>query len=1109
MNYRFHNLLGAPYRGGNVVINNNTQLISPVGNRVSVVDLVKSETVTLPCQSSSNISRIAVSPNGVFLLTVDDNKRCLFINLRRRVVLHRITFKDSVSVLKFSPNGDLIAVGTGQLVQIWRSPNFSMEFFPFQLVKTFSEFRGRITSLDWSPDSDYLLVGSKNLAVRLFCLKKFSNEDIKLSIEKKRSLLKPYLLLGNRDYATGVFFGVDKKTDRVCKAYTITHDCYIFSWVCGSEGRYDEMEDSHSEPLAPQTPEKGMDIDGEGGEGEIDGGIDGPGRKRKLFAKDVGDFEEEFGSLLHRKKWELARKDCFNQSPAKLTACDYHRGLDLVVVGFSNGVFGLYQMPDFICIHSLSISREKITTAIFNDLGNWLTFGCGRLGQLLVWEWRSESYIIKQQGHYFDVNCLAYSPDSQLLATGADDNKVKVWTVSSGFCYVTFSEHTNAVTALHFMANNHSLLSASLDGTVRAWDLIRYRNFRTFTTPDPTQFVSLTADQSGEVICAGTLDSFEIYVWSMKTGQCLDRLSGHEGPVHGLQFSPSNTILASSSWDKTVRLWDVFDGKGAVETFSHTHDVLTVVYRPDGKQIASSSLDGQIYFWDPIDGMLMYTIEGRRDISGGRLMTDRRSSANSSSGKCFTSLCYSADGSYILAGGRSKYICMYDVAEQVLIRRFQITLNLSLDGVLDVLNSKNMSEAGPLDLIDDGASDEEDGLLKQTRGNLGYGLPGSLPNRGRPIIQTKCLRIAPTGRNWAAATTEGVLIYSIDDSIIFDPTDLDIDVTPEAVEAALHEGQSSRALILSLRLNEDSIIKKCIFGVNPTDIPAVVSSVPFKYLQRLVDAFADLLDSCPHLEFVLRWCQELCKVHGSSIQSNSRSLLPSLKSLQKSITRLHQDLANTCSSNEYMLQYLCSSNSSSDDITSQNYTRLQVVRNKARLVVKGYNQQEEVDYDETFASVARLEAIRLLISYSAYHGFKLQQMDITTAFLNGILKEEVYVAQTPGFEDIKHPNHMYILDKALFGLNRHLVPESELETSMVGELKFFLGIQVAQEGDDTRIHQQKFLREMIFKFGMKDSSTMTTPISPNESLGKDEGSPTDRLDTLPRDDMFTSLSHCK
>jgi periodic tryptophan protein 2 len=113
-----------------------------------------------------------------------------------------------------------------------------------------------------------------------------------------------------------------------------------------------------------------------------------------------------------------------------------------------------------------------------------------------------------------------------------------------------------------------------------------------------------------------------------------------------------------------VRLWDVFEGKGSIETFTHNHDVLTVVYRPDGKQLACSTLDGLIHFWDPLDGVLMYTIEGRRDISGGRRMTDRRSAANSS-GRYFTSLCYSADGHFILAGGNSRFVCMYDVAEQV------------------------------------------------------------------------------------------------------------------------------------------------------------------------------------------------------------------------------------------------------------------------------------------------------------------------------------------------------------------------------------------------------------------------------------------------------------
>ncbi|KAF5808114.1 putative transcription factor WD40-like family [Helianthus annuus] len=878
MNYRFQNLLGAPYRGGNAVVSNNTLLISPIGNRISVTDLLKSETLTLPFQSSSNISRIAASPDGVFLIAVDDNGRCQFINLRRRAVLHRMQFKKPVSCIKFSPNGEFIAVGAGKLVEIWRSPGFRKEFFPFELVRTFANCNNKVTCVDWSPDSKYLLAGSKDLTVRLFSLKKVRGEVSSKS--------KPFMFLGHREAIVGAFFGVDKKTNAVDKVYTLSRDGAIFGW------RY--VDEKLDEPESPGTPER-MEVDGIS---DV--------KKRKNV--DVDD-ERNGGFELHKGKWELVKKDFFMQAPAKLTACDYHKGLELVVVGFSSGVFGLYQMPDFVCIHLLSVSREKITTASFNELGNWLTFGCAKLGQLLVWEWKSESYILKQQGHYFDVNTIAYSPDSQLLATGADDNKIKVWNVSSGFCFVTFSEHTNAVTALHFMASNHCLLSASLDGTVRAWDLFRYRNFRTFTTPSSRQFVSLASDQSGEVICAGTLDSFEIFVWSMKTGRLLDVLSGHEGPVHGLMFSPTNAILASSSWDRTVRLWDVFDGKGSVETFPHTHDVLTVVYRPDGKQLACSTLDGQIHFWDPIDGLLMYTIEGRRDIAGGRLMTDRRTAANSTSGKCFTTLSYSADGNYILAGGSSRYICMYDVADQVLLRKFQITLNLSLDGVLDVLNSKNMTDAGPLNLIDDDNSDVDDGVDKQTRVNSSYDLPGSMQNRGRPIARTKCLRIAPTGRSWAAATTEGVLVYSMDDNFIFDPTDLDIDVTPEAIEAALGENQPSRALILSLRLNEDNLIKKCIVAVAPVDIKAVVASIPFKYLNRLIQTFAELLENCPHLEFILRWCQELSKCHGHSIQQNSRNLLPALKSLQKAITRLHQDLGDTCSSNEYMLRYLCSTTS--------------------------------------------------------------------------------------------------------------------------------------------------------------------------------------------------------
>ena len=93
-----------------------------------------------------------------------------------------------------------------------------------------------------------------------------------------------------------------------------------------------------------------------------------------------------------------------------------------------------------------------------------------------------------------------------------------------------------------------------------------------------------------------------------------------------------------------------------------------------------------------------------------------------------------------------------------------------------------------------------------------------------------------------------------------------------------------------------------------------------------------------------------------------------------------------------------------------------ITRNKARLVAKGYNQEEGIDYDETFAPVARLEAVRLLLAFACMSGFKLFQMDVKSAFLNGFIKEEVYVSQPPDFEDHQHPNHVYKLNKALYGL---------------------------------------------------------------------------------------------
>ncbi|KAK1670520.1 hypothetical protein QYE76_058679 [Lolium multiflorum] len=161
-----------------------------------------------------------------------------------------------------------------------------------------------------------------------------------------------------------------------------------------------------------------------------------------------------------------------------------------------------------------------------------------------------------------------------------------------------------------------------------------------------------------------------------------------------------------------------------------------------------------------------------------------------------------------------------------------------------------------------------------------------------------------------------------------------------------------------------------------------------------------------------------------------------------------------------------------------------VIHNKARLVAQVYSQVEGVDYGETFAPVARLESIRILLAYAAHHGFKLQQMDVKSSFLNGPLHEEVYVKQPPGFEDPHFPEHVLKLNKALYGLKQ--APRAWFEMSMMGELKYFLGFEIKQLRQSTFINQAKYLQDMLNRFGMKGANGIGTPMHLKCQLTLDE-----------------------
>jgi periodic tryptophan protein 2 len=771
-------------------------------------------------------------------------------NVPRRIALHHFTFKSAVTALAFSPSGRHFAVGVGRHIEVWHTPSTpdqnvdgELEFAPFVRHRVYAGHYDTVQSIEWSSDSRFFLSAAKDLTARIW------------SLDPEEGFI-PTTLAGHREGVLGAYFSKDQET-----IYTISKDGAVFQW------KYLRNPNA-------QEPDSDVEMD--------------------------GDEEDS------QTRWRINERHYFLQNNAKVNCAAYHADSNLLVAGFSNGVFGLYEMPEFNMIHTLSISQNDIDFVTINKTGEWLAFGASKLGQLLVWEWQSESYILKQQGHFDSMNALVYSPDGQKIITTADDGKIKVWDVNSGFCIVTFTEHSSGVTACEFAKRGNVLFTSSLDGSIRAWDLIRYRNFRTFTAPTRLSWSCLAVDPSGEVVCAGSLDSFDIHIWSVQTGQLLDRLAGHEGPISSLAFAPNGGVLVSGSWDHGVRIWSIFNRTQTSEPLQLQADVLDIAFSPDSRQLAVSTLDGQLTFWSVSEAEQQSGVDGRRDVSGGRKITDRRTAANAAGTKAFNTIRYSNDGSCVLAGGNSKYICLYSVSSLVLLKKFTVSINLSLSGTQEFLNSRLMTEAGPAGLLDEQgeASDLEDRIDRSLPGSK-RGDPSS--RKHMPEVRVSGVAFAPTGRSFCAASTEGLLIYSVDTMPAFDPIDLDLAVTPASTLHVLEkENHYLKALVMAFRLNEAPLLRQVFERIPHNSIALVVKELPVVYVQRLLRFVAMQAEDSPHLEFCLLWVQAILDSHGQWVGDNRGSVDSELRIVSRSVGKIRDELRRLSEENCFMIDYLLS-----------------------------------------------------------------------------------------------------------------------------------------------------------------------------------------------------------
>ncbi|KAF8356521.1 hypothetical protein PRIPAC_91516 [Pristionchus pacificus] len=845
INFRFSNLFGSVYKNGNILFSHDgNSVISPVGNKVTIIDLKNNVSRTLNIEALYNITTMALNNTGSHLLVANEKGEILYVNMLTESIIFRFRAKRSVKGIQFSPDCKSVALTRGEDLQIHEIASFSNLFSPLNLKKTYKISSEPLNCLSWSSDSRLICVGSQDKQVKVVGSKSIANAYIVPLGGHKDAIVAAQFFDGSYDIVS---------VDRRGLANT---------WKCS----LNESDIVYSD-------------------GSTEGAID-----------------EKVPRLTYEKNTKCHLSDHNGEGRhIDVSSCRLHAPSNLLVTAFANGVFVLHEVPSFSLIHSLRVSNMSISSIGISPSGDWLALGCGQgsQGQLIVWEWQSESYILKQQSHQLTIKSARFSPDASLLATAGEDGKVKVWNCRSCFCIVTFDEHTSAATGIAWTQSGKAVLSSSLDGTVRARDMKRYRNFRTLVCPDPTPLGALEVDSSGDVVCAAAVEVFQIFIWSMENGQLIDVLSGHTSTIS--HISLKGNTLASVSWDKTLRLWNLVNSES--ESMDLTGEGVALSYAPTKDLIAVLSLDSVIALVEGATSNQIGSIDCKHDLDSARSVHDKITKDSSEKSKTFTTISFSPDSSLLLVGGQSNNVCLYSVDDKLLLKKFTMTINRSFDGVIMDINRRNFSEFGNMQLIDTSDSEEEnDGKKAIKLAGTKNGDKGE--RKGRPLIEVNYVAFCPTGRRFCVCATTGVEMYSLDAHSTFDPFQLDESISRGEVKSLLGRKEYTRALKGSIQLGDAALITRCIHEIPVQNIGLLCSSLSLQYAERLLKWATDPegFQASNRIELYMKWLHSLLVVHSAALKEKEKTSL--LTDIQQTIQYYHRLLSNLAESNINSLEYL-------------------------------------------------------------------------------------------------------------------------------------------------------------------------------------------------------------